>query len=134
MEEQTNSLISLVSPEFDILFDGKTYRVRKATLDKAVAWQQRVKELGNDASSNQRIIAFCLYIMLKDQITDLTEDYVMAHTPADIDAMKLMVQLGFLSSTNLEMINKAKAVMLGKLTTDNSSGQSQTKQDGLPAK
>lgn len=121
MENSNVVLINLTNPEFDINFDGKTYRIRKATLDKAVAWQGKVKELESDVASSQKITAYCIYIMLKSQIPDLTEDYVLSHIPADIDSMELMVQLGFLSPSNLELARAAKANLLKKLTTDNSS-------------
>lgn len=121
MDNSTTTLINLINPEFDINFDGATYRIRKATLDKAVAWQTKVKELDNDPASNLKIMAYCIYIMLKDKIPDLSEEYVLSHIPADIDSMELMVQLGFLNPSSLELVRAAKAQILSKLTTLNSS-------------
>jgi hypothetical protein len=135
MNDTTNqTLINLTNPEFSIAFKDNTYTIRKATLDKAVAWQQKVKELANDPAGQQKIVAFCLYIMLKDKIPDLTEDDVLSNTPADIDSMEIMVHLGFLNSTNLELAKAAKAKVLSRLTIDNSSLKSPTEQVGLPIK
>ena len=99
-----NTLIKLVNPEFTIEFMGKEYRVRKATLDKSIQYQQRVKELKDDPGIDGKLSAAAIYIMLKSQIPDLTEQMVLENTPGDINPIDIAVSLGFLSPSRMSMV------------------------------
>lgn len=100
------TLIKLVNPEFTIEFMGKEYTMRKATLDKSVQYKERIK---NEPDINDaQLIAVCLYIMLKDKITDLTEQIVMENTPANIDAIDILEKMGFINPSLKEKNQKEK--------------------------
>jgi hypothetical protein len=133
---EDKQLLELVNPEFDLKFKGETYRVRKATLDKAVQYQQKVKDLqeSKEAGSDLKLIAFCIYIMLKDNLPDLTEQEVLNNTPADIDAMECLAMLGFINPRKVEIAKKLEKLAIDKLTTENSSAISPNEQDGLQTK
>lgn len=99
-----NDLVKLVNPaSFTIEFMGQTYQVRKATLDKTIQYQSRFRQLQkqNDEASEIKTVAYCLYIMLKDQIPDLTEDMVLENVPGDIDPIQILVSLGFLNPSKV---------------------------------
>ncbi len=111
------TLYKLVNAQFDFEFDGKTYRLRKATLDKAVQYQAKIKELAGDPAADAKVVAFCVYIMLKESEPTLTEDYILTHIPADIDILELLTTLGFINPTKLELARKIQSQMETKLTT-----------------
>ena len=102
------TIYRLVNPEFDFEFMGKVYTLRKATLDKAIQYQTKLKELSGDSASDAKLISFCIYIMLKDQNSELTEEIVLNNIPADIDALEVLTILGFMSPTKL---NEAKEIL-----------------------
>lgn len=108
-ENENNSIFRLVNPNFKFEFMGEVYNIRKATLDKAVQYQVRVKELSDskDFAADAKIVAFCIKIMLEDSIKDLTEEKVLKNIPANIDTLKVLTSLGFMSPTTL---NQAKKV------------------------
>lgn len=119
----SNSVLKLVNPEFTIEFMGKEYRIRKATLDKAIQYQQKLKELQNEASADPKIVAYCVYIMLKDQIADLTEEMTLANVPADVNTLEILTMLGFINPSNLEKAKQIEEAILNKSTSENSSSQ-----------
>ena len=118
-----SSLLKLTNPEFEFEFAGQNYTVRKANLDKAVQYQEKVKELmGNkDAGSDLKLVAYCIYLILKDQITDLTFEQVMQGTPADIDVVECLVTLGFINPKKAEVTKKIEEAIAKNSTTENSS-------------
>lgn len=111
-----NSLVKMVNPTFTFEFAGKTYQVRKATLDKAVAYQQRVKELKSDAGQELLLVAYCIYLILKDYDAEITEKFVLENTPADIDIIEVLTQLGFLSPTKMAQVKAMEAAVLKQTT------------------
>ncbi len=122
--EKTNNedtLIKLVNPEFDFHFMGEEYRIRKATLDKAIQYQQKIKELDGDPAADSKIIAFCIYIMLKEKNPELTEEVVMLHTPADVDGLEILTKLGFINPSKLAMAKKVQENIMNQLTSESSS-------------
>jgi hypothetical protein len=125
--------IILTNPEFSFTFMDKEYRIRKANLDKAIQYQQKVKELqdNKDSTSDLKLVAFCIYIVLKDKIPDLTEKEVLENTPADIDVMDCLSILGFINPKKVEMTRKIQENLMNRLTTENSLPSSQVKPDGL---
>lgn len=114
-------LTKLINPQFTFEFMGKSYEIRKATLDKAIQYQQKVKDLKEDPGADAKIMAYCIYIMLKDQIPELTEDQVLQNTPADLDGLELLCQLGFIHPSKLEVAKAIQAKILNQSTTQNSS-------------
>ena len=123
MDDKT--LYNLVNPEFDFGFNNKIYHLRKATLDKAVQYQKKVKELAGDGNidsvSNASILAFCVYIMLKDQEPTITEEFVMNLIPGDVDGLELLCTLGFIHPSKLAAVKEVQASVMKKLTSDSSS-------------
>lgn len=118
MEE---TIIKLVNPAFTINFAGKDYSVRKATLDKAIQYQQRLKDLKDDVALDAKIVGYCLYILLKDQDAALTEDYVIQNIPADINGLETLTKLGFINPSTLALIQASQTTIINKLTSGNSS-------------
>lgn len=116
-----NKLVKLVNPKFEIEFMGKTYSIRKATLDKAVQYQQKIKEIEKDPAADAKLVAYCLWIMLKDEEPELTEDTVFKNIPADINPLEILTTLGFMNPSNLEMIKKVQEALDNKSTTPRSS-------------
>lgn len=132
--DNEKTLIKLVNPEFGFEFMGKSYRLRQATLDKAVQYQQKVKELQGDPSADAKLVSFCIYIMLKDQEVDLNEDIVMQNTPANIDSLELLTELGFINPSRLALAKKATQKVLSRLNIEDSSPSSPNEPDGLQIK
>jgi hypothetical protein len=111
-----------VNPEFTIDFAGKTYSVRKANLEKAVLYQKKVKELRDDPSADAKIIAYCLWLVLKDVDPSLDEARVMSNVPADIDPLDLLITLGFINPQKVGIAKRLQNKMLEGSITENSSG------------
>ena len=118
---EDKSLYNLTNPEFDFGFNGKTYRIRRATLDKGIQYQQKVKVLEGDEAGHAKILAYCVYIMIKDQEPTISEEDIIKLLPADIDGLELLTILGFISPSNLAKVKEVKDGIMKKLTTDNSS-------------
>jgi hypothetical protein len=120
-EDKNNSIIRLTNPEFSFEFNGLPYTLRKASLDKAVLYQIKVKELANDPAGDLKLLAYCIWLMLKDKIADLTEELVMQNTPADVDVMQVLSVLGFINPSKMEQASKIKDALVKKLTGESSS-------------
>lgn len=118
----------LVRPEFTFNFNGKEYRLRKANIRKAIEYRQKMDELQKekDPASDPKLAAFCIYIMLKDQDPDITEDYIYDNLPGDFDMMDLLTVLGFMNPQKKEFAKKLQAVIDQKLISENSSPSSAT--------
>lgn len=101
-----NNLLKLVNPEISITLGDKQYQVRKANIRQVVAFRERLATLKGDPSVDQKIAAYCIYIMLKDKESTLTEDIVMETMPGDTDTMELLGQLGFMSPDKAEMAKR----------------------------
>lgn len=126
------TLYRLVNPAFQFEWNGKTYEVKKANLAQVVQYQAKVKELiaGGEAGADQKIAAYCIYLLLKAQEPDLTEEKVLNETPGGIDLMELMMTLGFLKPTKeTTAIPEVK-----EQTTPDSLPPSLTELAGLPEK
>lgn len=131
-----NTLIKLVNPKFNLEFAGKEYSVRKATLEKTVQYYQRIKELKDDPACDLKIIAYCIFLVLHDEVErpEITEEFVLNNTPGDIDLMETLTTLGFMNPKKMEIAQKIQGNVIKALTTDSSSPSSQKEQDGLPEK
>jgi hypothetical protein len=119
-EKKDNSILRLVNPEFSCEFMGVVYKLRKAALDKAVEYQTKIKTLKNEEGSDAKLTAFCVYIMLKDKIPDLTEEIVLQNIPADADTLEILSVLGFINPSRLEQANKIREFLIKKSTGENS--------------
>lgn len=109
----------LTNAPFKIEFDGAEYEVQKANLSKIAQYQARraqyleAKEGGWEA----KLIAFCIFLVLKDSIPGLTEDQVLEKTPGDLDGLELMYTMGFMRPA------KVKTVPVAEETSASSSPQ-----------
>ena len=132
MEEK--SLYRLVNPKFTLEFMGKSYEMRKATLDKAIQYQKRLMEILKEQGAGLKIASYCIYLMLKDLEPSITEEIVLQNTPADIDVNECLVMLGFVNQSKSVITKKMEEKLESLLTTENSSLLSPKKQDGLQMK
>ncbi len=125
MEEKKidNSIIRLINPEFVFEFMGKEYTLRKATLDKAVQYQTKARELqdSKDPASDAKLVSYCIYIMLKSKIDGLTEETVFENVPADIDTMEILTTLGFINPSKMEKLNQIQEEFKKTLIGEKSS-------------
>lgn len=97
------SITKLVNPEFNFEFAGKLYHLRKATLDKTIAFQEKFWEWENDKTRDFKLLSFCIYTMLRDSEPDITEKFVQENTPGDTDPIDMFVTLGFVSPSKLKI-------------------------------
>lgn len=116
------TLYKLVNPKFSFEFNGKQYEVRKANLEKAVQYQSKVAELSSsaDISSHLRLVAYCIYLVLKDVEPSITEQEVLDNTPGDIDPVECLTNLGFINQRKAETAKNIEDALLRKATSDNS--------------
>ncbi len=110
------TLYTLVNPEFDFNWNGNAYHVKKANLEKVVQYQERARSLADskDQAGEIKLVGYCIYLILKDVIPDLTEEQVMKETPGDIDTLELFLQLGFLNPTRMSALLLAKKNLTGQ--------------------
>lgn len=103
----------LTNPEFQFEFMGKEYTLRKATLDKAVQYQIKAKELIKEeaTASDAKLGAYCVWLMLKDKEPTLTEDVVMSNIPADTNILELLTFLGFTSPSKLKEAQEIQSLL-----------------------
>lgn len=120
------TLYTLVNPEFDFNWNGKSYHVRKANLEKVVLYQERARALAKDGSGEMKLVGYCIYLILRDSIPDLTEEQVMKDAPGDIDSLEIMLTLGFLNEARMKALLSKKVLPTG----DVSSSSSPSEQDG----
>lgn len=127
-----DTLYKLVNPPMDIEWNGTVYHVKKANLEKIVLYQEKAKLLSEskDSGGDAKLTAYCIYLVLRDVIPELTEDQVMKETPGDIAFVDVAIKLGFLNTTRM----KALLQTIQKPTGDASLPTSQTGQDGVQEK
>lgn len=128
-----STLIKLVNPEFELEFNGKTYRVRKANLDKVVQYYQKIDELSKtkDPSTDYKLVAFCIYLVLHSVDHSITEQQVLENTPGDLDVMDMLSTLGFINPRKMEKARQLQEAIVKKLTTETSSPMSPKEQGGV---
>lgn len=94
-----DKLTALVSPPLEYPIGERVYTYRKANLEKGVLFRSRVKQLTttiDDGANDLRMVAYCLWLVLKDEHPEVTEDMLMSVLPADISVNDTLVQLGFM--------------------------------------
>ncbi len=118
-----NDLVKLTNPEFELEFDGASYRVRKANLGQAVEYQQKIKELttAKDPAMDLKLAAFCIYLVLRNKIDNLTEKDVLDKTPADIEVIDVLITLGFINPKKATATKLLQKAVVDKLTSVESS-------------
>jgi hypothetical protein len=125
-----NDLIKLTNTPFSIEFDGKSYQIRKASLEQVITYTKRIEQLSADKvgfnESWMRMVAYAVWLMLSPQIEGLTEDYVSKNMPGGIDPTELLTQLGFISPKRASAV----AAVVAKQTSNSSSPQSPSEQAG----
>lgn len=123
----SEALYKLVNPEFEFQLGEKVFKIRKASIEKVVRYQQRIKELveSADPAKDMKLVAFCVSVMLSDQDPSVTEEFVMSFMPASIDIPELLVTLGFMNPKKAESLKAEESQ-----TTDKSSQPSPSEQDG----
>lgn len=112
------SLYTLVNPEFQFEFGGEKFDLKKANLSKAIQYQTRVKELAteNDPNPDLKIVAYCIYLVLKHVKPECTEEWVIDNTPAEIDVIECLTTLGFISPKRAETAKKIGDEAIKKAT------------------
>ena len=81
----------------------------------------KIKELNNEPGSDAKLLAFCIFIMLKEQVPYLTEEEVLKNIPADVDTLEVLAKLGFINPSKLEQANKIREALIKKSTGEESS-------------
>jgi hypothetical protein len=122
MSETT--LYKLVNPSFTFEFGNKTFEVKKANLEKAVQYQKRYQELmksGNIEQQSLELVAYSIYLVLKDKDESITIEWVKDNTPADIDVLECLATLGFIKPKQMEAAKSLQEKIVEKLITPDSS-------------
>lgn len=111
----------LTNIEFDFLFNGKTYKIKKATLRQVIDFQRKVADItkDKDPSGDLRMAAYAIYLALHAIDNTITEDDVLDKMPGDIDVMDVFARLGFMSQQKVELMAKLR----NSLAKDQSSGE-----------
>ena len=117
-----NILLELLNPEFSFSYMGKEYLIKKATLDKTILYHEKIDELSKnrDPAADIKLAAYCLYIILRDVDSSITEEYVLKNTRGDIDTLELLTILGFINPRKMETTKKIQEDVMRKLTSDDS--------------
>lgn len=127
---QNDALLDLVNSNIKVRFKGRDYEVSKANIRQVVQYHERVKQLRGKEGGDQYLVAYCLSLLLKKEIPDITEDMVLDDSRGDIDVMEALTYLGFMSPDKLEMAKRLQE-RLGNLPTGlKSSPPSPTAPDG----
>lgn len=102
--DTTQTLVKLTNPEFDFEFNNKKYTIRKATLDKVVQYYQRAKEIQETGNQFEgiKIVAYCIFLVLKPYEPTLTEQTVLENCPGNIDVVDILIKLGFLNPDRIK--------------------------------
>ncbi len=113
-------LSKLTNTEFTFEFAGKNYTVRTASLRKVVLYQQKIKELtdAKTVGADLILVAYCIWLVLKDAYPEVTEDYVMDNLQGSLEPLDIFQDLGFLSPSQMKL---AKNLQPAKQTTESSS-------------
>lgn len=127
-----SNIVDLVNLEFPLKYNGQEYLVRKATIKQVIMYQERLLEIQGKPSVEQRISAYCVYLILKPYIPDLTEDSVLDNMPGDTDYVDIITGLGFMKPEKLEMVKRLQEEAMRKLIGQKSLLLSPTEQDGPP--
>ncbi len=105
----------MTNTEFDYTLGGKTYSIKRASIKQVILFQRKVmeiqKEPEQDAGADLRIVAYAIYLLLKEADPNITEDFVQENAPGDIDAMATFQQLGFMNQQKMAIANKLQDLL-----------------------
>lgn len=113
MSETTS--YKIINPEFEFIFGDKAYTIRKANLNKYAQYQAKIGELKGDPSADSKLIAYCIYLVLKDHDPEITEEKVLDLTPGDVDYFEVLSTLGFMSPKKADQARAIDKLMEQKL-------------------
>jgi hypothetical protein len=91
---------AVANNEFDFLFAGRVFKLKKANLKQVIEFQKRLIDITKDNAGiglDVLAIAPALLIVLKNIDPTITEDYILENTPGDIDVMGTLQTLGFMN-------------------------------------
>jgi hypothetical protein len=118
-----NELNKIINPEFTFQYNGKDYQIRKASLRKVIQYQEKVRELSEkkDPGVDYKLLAYCIFLILKGVEPSLTEDGVLDTVPGDINVIETLALLGFMTPSQKELALKAQKIVTDKLNMLSSS-------------
>lgn len=95
----------LINPEFDFEFCGAVFKVKKATLDKVIQFQNKFNELteAKDPAIEKKMAVYCIYLILKDVKADATEEWVSQNTP-DVEMADVVEHFGFMNRQKVALL------------------------------
>lgn len=101
--------INLVNAEIPFTFNGQEYKVKKANLQQVIQFQRKAKEVGDsgDAGGDLALAAYALSLVLSGY-PDMTEEYILANFPGDLDSMQILGELGFLSQQKVAAMDRLR--------------------------
>lgn len=104
--------LKLTNSKVSFEFDGKTYEVERANLNKVIAFSQKTVELSKEKTvgMDERLAAFAIFLMLKDQIEGLTEEQVLDKCPA-VELQEIVISLGFVSQQKMAVLQKMRDLL-----------------------
>lgn len=137
--ENDKILLDLLNVGTTIQLGGKEYSVKKATLRQSMLYRARIAQAKGKSVSDQELAAYAIFLVLKDQIPDLTEDWVLDNARGDVgftgdDVLALLTQLGFVSPEKMEMTKRLQRIAISRLTGEESLPLSPTAPDGRQTK
>jgi hypothetical protein len=100
----------MTNTEFDYTFNGKVYKVKKASLKQVMVFQRKVDEITKqkDPAGDLMMAAYAIFLTLNAIDKNITEEEVLEHTPGDIDVMDVFATLGFMSQQKVAMMTKIR--------------------------
>jgi len=127
-------LIELLNPEFPFKLGEKTYQIKKPSITLMTKFYSEMQRLMDsqdisNATKDMKVLAYCIYLLVSPQDTELTVEKVEDMIPGDVDTFDLLGKLGFMNPLMKEAIQKAKQSL-----TENSLHPFQNAQDGLQPK
>jgi hypothetical protein len=88
--------LNLTNEEFDFVFDGVAYRVKKANLQQVILLQKRLADVNDTGAIGMlQTVAYAIYLILNSVDKNITEEYVLERCPGSFDAVDFLIQLGF---------------------------------------
>jgi len=125
-------ITTLVNPLFDFTLGDIKYEVRKASLEKTIQYYNKVKELKDDPAADLKLVAYCIWLILKEADASLTEEKIQQLVPGDVDIIGVISQLGFINPKKMEMAKRLQEAVVDQLTLPSSLPSSPSELDGNP--
>lgn len=118
--------LKLTNSKVSFEFDGKTYEVERANLNKIIVFSQKTVELSKEKTvgMDERLAAFAIFTVLKDQIEGLTEEQVLDKCPA-VELQEVLITLGFVSQQKMAVLQKMRDLLENNPEKSGKEGTSQ---------